>query len=365
MTNCTFAQRSDGSYLMVSRTGEVWISKDGNKEPFRRVSNHSAYPPVSKARFEDPVVWKDDVQYNLIVNDWFGRAAYYLRSRDGQTWDWDQGLAYGPGIFKHEDGKVEDWHKIERPRVFQDDRGRATHLLFAVIDDAKEVDKPNDNHSSKAIGVPIVPPRTLVIHKNGDRFQIGLPVEGDFDPITSVDPKSLRFGAPSAVDFGKTAAPLSTRVVPGKYLVAEFAAKDCGFQPTDRTAKFIARDRKGGLVFGYAPLPGEPEKYPLLSAHGSVEVSAPQAGKRTITVTVENFGLAKSPATEVRLQIRPDGGKAETFTAPLPALEPYAADTVDFRVPADIAPAGSTPGAKIFIGDQQEKDALNIKLPSM
>ena len=29
----------------------------------------------SAARFEGPVVWKDDVQYNLIVNDWFGRAA--------------------------------------------------------------------------------------------------------------------------------------------------------------------------------------------------------------------------------------------------------------------------------------------------
>lgn len=364
MTNCTFARRSDGSYLMVSRTGEVWISKDGNKEPYRRVSNRSAYPSVRGARFEDPVVWKDDVQYNLIVNDWFGRAAYYLRSRDGQHWDWDQGLAYGPGIFRHEDGKVEDWHKIERPRVFQDGRGRATHMFFAVIDDAKEVDKPNDHHSSKAIGVGISPPRTVLVKKAGDRFVVALEADKDFIPSKEIDPKALRFGAPSKVDFGKTGAPLSVKAN-GSCLVAEFAGADCGFNPSDKTAKLLASRTSGGFVFGYAPLPDEPDDYPLLSADGRIEASSIQNGTRRITVKVENFGLARSGATTVLLRVHPEGKQTADFTAALPALAPYQVAPVGVSVPGELVPDHSTNKVEIIVGDENPEDALKIELPKL
>lgn len=364
MSNCTFAQRSDGSYLMISRTGEVWISKDGNKEPFRRVSNHSVYPPVRDARFEDPVVWRDDVQYNLIVNDWFGRAAYYLRSRDGIHWDWDQGLAYGPGIFRHEDGRIEDWHKIERPRVVQDTHGRATHMLFAVIDDAKEVDKPNDIHSSKAIGVEIVPPRTLLIRKQDNRFVVTLDADNGFSPVTEIDPASLRFGAPTQVDFGKTTPPLSSKSQDNA-LVAEFAADGCGFQSSDRTAKLLARDHKGGIVFAYAALPDEPAEYPLLSAHGVIKAGPVANGTRELSVEVGNFGLASSAATKLQLELRPDKGEPLTLTAPLPALAPDASTRVTFQVPADLAPAGSRPLVGIDIASGAEKLPLMVKLPNL
>ena len=364
MTNLTFAQRSDGSYLMVSRRGEIWVSKDGNQDPYHRVSNGSAFPPVRAARFEDPVVWKDDVQYNLIVNDWFGRAAYYLRSRDGVRWDWDQGLAYAPGIFRHEDGKIEDWHKIERPRVIQDERGRATHMLFAVIDSPKNEDKPNDNHSSKAIAVGVSPPRTVLVRKQGDRFLIALEAENGFDPVKDVDPASLRFGAPSRVDFGKTSAPLSTQVN-GTRLIAEFSATDCGFQPSDRTAKLLARDRKGGLVFGYAALPDEPAEYPMLSAHGSVKAEPIKGGKRELTVQVENFGLAKSAATKVSLRIRDNGREPAAFTAPLPPIEPYGSEDVTLRVPADLVPAGATPKVEISLESDPVENVLKVTLPQL
>ncbi len=364
MSNCTFARRSDGSYLMVSRTGEVWISKDGNKEPFRRVSNRSAYPPVRAARFEDPVVWKDDVQYNLIVNDWFGRAAYYLRSRDGMHWDWDQGLAYGPGIFRHEDGSVEDWHKIERPRVIQDANGRATHMLFAVIDDAKEVDKPNDTHSSKAIVVGITPPRTVRVSKQGDRFAVAIEPEAGFDPARDIDPASLRFGAPNQVDFGKTGAPLSTKAS-GSRLIAEFAAADCGFTPNDGTAKLLAQDRKGGLVFGYAALPAEPAEYPLLSADGTVKTGPLRAGNRDLTVTVGNFGLAPSPAAKLTLTVRTAGQKPFTVAGTVSPLQPYASAEVAFHVPAEIAPVDATPNLEIAIDGASAGDVLKVTLPKL
>lgn len=364
LSNCTFAQRSDGSFLMVSRTGEVWVSRDGNQAPYRRVSNRSAYPPVRAARFEDPVLWRDDVQFNLIVNDWFGRAAYYLRSRDGRRWDWDQGLAYGPGIFRHEDGTVEDWHKIERPRVIQNARGRATHMLFAVIDDAKELDKPNDLHSSKAIVVGLNAPRTLSYRVMGDKALVSLAPEPGFALAKDIDPTSLRFGAPNRVDFGRTSAPLSTHVESG-VLQAEFSLADCGFQPSDRTAKLLARDRKGQIVLAYAARPSEPAEYPLLSAHGTLKAGPLVDDTRTVTVQVENFGLARSEPTQVSLQFRHDGKEPAILAAPLAALEPYATAEVSFTVPAELAPADTTPTVEVHLENDPAGDVLKTTLPSL
>jgi len=44
----------------------------------------------------------------MIVNDWYGRIAYYLRSKDGIHWKVDPGEAYLPGIAKYEEGTEED-----------------------------------------------------------------------------------------------------------------------------------------------------------------------------------------------------------------------------------------------------------------
>ena len=121
-SNLSFADRQDGSMLMVCRGGGIWISRDG-VEPFRQITTESVYPK-REGRFEDPVIWRDNVQYHLIVNDWLGRIAYYLRSADGVNWVEDAGEAYTPGIAYHEDGRVEDWYKFERIKVFQDEHAR-------------------------------------------------------------------------------------------------------------------------------------------------------------------------------------------------------------------------------------------------
>lgn len=147
LSNLTFAQREDGSYLMVCRGGGSWISETG-LSPYNQISDKRAYPPV-KGEFEDPVIWRDHIQYHLIVNDWLGRIAFYQRSKDGINWVTDPGEAYLPGVSFHEDGKVEDWFKYERIKIFQDKYGRAIQANFAVIDTLKVEDLPNDNHSSK------------------------------------------------------------------------------------------------------------------------------------------------------------------------------------------------------------------------
>ena len=87
IANLTFSQREDGSYLMVSRGGGIWFSQNG-LPPFYQVSEKSVYPPYD-GRYEDPVVWRTDFQYHLIVNDWLGRIAYHLRSKDGLNWKLD------------------------------------------------------------------------------------------------------------------------------------------------------------------------------------------------------------------------------------------------------------------------------------
>lgn len=74
---------------MVCRGGGVWISKDG-LSPYMQLTDKRVYPDV-EGRFEDPVVWRDELQYHLIVNDWLGRIAFYQRSKDGVHWVTEQG----------------------------------------------------------------------------------------------------------------------------------------------------------------------------------------------------------------------------------------------------------------------------------
>lgn len=135
LSNLTFTTRPDGSYLMVCRGGGIWLSRDG-LSAYKQLTDRSVYPKV-EGHFEDPVVWRDSLQYHLIVNDWLGRIAFYQRSKDGVHWVTEQGEAYVPGVSFHKDGEVEHWFKYERPKVFQDKWGRAEQMNFAVIDTIK------------------------------------------------------------------------------------------------------------------------------------------------------------------------------------------------------------------------------------
>lgn len=365
MSNCTFTRREDGSYLMISRTGIVWISKDGNQEPFRRVTTKTMYPPVKGSEYEDPVVWHDNTQYNLIVNDWFGRTAYYLRSRDGVKWTWDQGRAYAPGIFRHEDGTLEDWHKIERPNVLQDQLGRATHMYFAVIDDAKEVDKPKDNHSSKNIAIPVTVGRDLSITNQGETFAVEIRAENGFNPHTDVDGKSLQFGAPSAIDFGKGAKPQSLKKH-GTSLVAIFDISACGFTANDPVGKLLGTTNKGKLLFGYAPLPGEPGSYPIVSADGNIRTNRTSQGELSLTIQFDNFGLAASKAMQAQLTIRQKGRADLNLSATAPPLAPYEGKEVTVVIPTDKITTEVPADLEIRLGKEAAEESMvisEIKIP--
>lgn len=322
LSNLTFSQREDGSYLMVCRGGGVWISQTG-LSPYNQITDKRVYPPV-KGEFEDPVVWRDHVQYHLIVNDWLGRIAFYLRSKDGVNWVTDPGEAYLPGISVHKDGKVEDWFKYERIKILQDEYGRAIQANFAVIDTLKHEDLPNDNHSSKNISIPLNPGLLLTvldtkpITPNTKTIRVKIAAEEGFNPQTDIDLNSLRFGASTEVNFGKGSKVLST-AKEGKDLIVTFDAKGNGITAEEFAPKLLGKTTTGKLLYGYARLPWISYNDPILSARMPVFT----ADGRNMTIEVENFGQVTSKPAVLKLEQLKDGKKTEIGQIKLPSLAPY------------------------------------------
>ncbi len=258
LSNLSFAMREDGSCLMVCRGGGIWLSETGIS-PYKQVSPKSVYPPV-EGRFEDPVVWRTNIQYHMVVNDWYGRIAYYLRSKDGIQWKVDPGEAYLPGITHYEDSTEELWFKYERMKVLQDQLGRATQAHFAVIDVLKKEDQGSDKHSSKHICIPLTVGRQIEILNSekidgsAQSIQLKILAEKGFDPHQDMDLSSLRFGAPEEVNFGRGGKLIESEQS-GRDLILTFEGRGNGLTGDNFTAKLLGKNREGDLLFAYARLP--------------------------------------------------------------------------------------------------------------
>ncbi len=245
---------------MLDRIMRVWLRENGSDE-FVMVSGRPVQPGKIPGRYEDPMVWRTEIQYHAIVNDWYGRTAYHLRSRDGVHWKMDPGEAYTIDFDRYEDGTTVGWYKYERPKILQDRYGRATHLYLAVIDVPKKQDKSKDNHSSKNIVLPLVVGRRLKI-LNSDGITAGtktirlqIDAEEGFNPHTDVAVDSLRFGAPEQVDYGHGCRPITSERS-GRNLIVTFDAAGNGLTDDNCAAKLIGKTDEGTLLFGYARLPG-------------------------------------------------------------------------------------------------------------
>lgn len=332
LSNLTFARRQDGSYLMVCRGGGVWISKDG-LSPYKQLTDKRVYPDV-EGRFEDPVVWRDDLQYHLIVNDWLGRIAFYQRSKDGVHWVTEQGEAYMPGVSFHKDGTVERWFKYERPKVFQDEKGRAVQMNFAVIDTIKWNDLPNDKHSSKNISVPLNKGMLLSVLNEKEitpstrTIEVKIAAEEGFHPQTDVDVKSLRFGSFTEVNFGRGCKPVKTKVS-GEDLIVVFNAEGSGITSGEFAPKMIGKHRNGNMLYGYARLPYVNYRPALLSARRPVF----DKEKGELKVEIQNFGLSASEPAEV--EVICGGHSLGRMT--LKTLQPYEVEYLAFSPDAALA----------------------------
>ena len=258
--------RADGSLLMVCRISNIYVKELGS-QVWEQKNEKRVLPEPMPGYYEDPVIWRTDVQYHMIVNDWLGRLAYHMRSPDGIHWITDPGLAYTVGIDRYEDGTKVDWFKYERPKVFQDQYGRPTHLYLAVIDVPKWQDEANDNHSSKNIVLPLVVERRLEI-MNTEKITAETPgirvkvlAEEGFDPKTQMDLASLRFGASAAVDYGG-GSPVLKSEQDGEDLILVFGGAAHGITDQNFAGKLLGKTDKGELLIGYARLPGWGKKAP-------------------------------------------------------------------------------------------------------
>jgi len=342
-SNFTFAQREDGSYLMICRGGGQWFSQTGlsayNQVTGTRIDSAKKIIPLRAypqrpGNFEDPVVWRDNVQYNLIVNDWLGRIAVYERSKDGIHWKIESGEAYLPGVSKHEDGTVEGWWKYELLKIFQDKYGRATQGNFAVIDVEKKFDKASDIHSSKNIGIPLTVGRLLTIldknpiSANTKTIKVKIAAEQGFNPQTDIDISSLQFGEPEAVNFGKGGKMIKTEKS-GADLIVTFDAVGNNFPEDEFAAKMLGKTSDGKLLFGYARLPGVNFMEPILSP--LLPVITANSNGFNLKVEVQNFGQVASKATKLKVFFTKGDKEVEVSAGKIPSLKPYEKTTVDLN----------------------------------
>lgn len=316
LSNLTFCTRQDGSRLMVCRGGGVWISKDG-LQPWRQITSERIYPKV-EGRFEDPVVWRDSLQYHLIVNDWLGRVAWYERSLDGIHWIVEPGEAYTYAFSRHEDGVAEPWFKYERAKAFQDEQGRVIQMNFAVIDTLKNEDRPNDTHSSKNIcitmnkGLLLEVLNTEPITAKTKKIELRIRGEKDFDPAKEVDVKSLILGSYKEVNYGRGAKPVKVKQE-GSDLIVTFSGKGSGIDANEWAPKLIGRSKTGKLLWGYARLQYVNYNPAILSPSAAYEKDGQQ------WVVVENFGLTESEPQTITIK----NVKNKEVSVSVPALKPY------------------------------------------
>lgn len=316
LSNLTFCRRQDGSRLMVCRGGGVWISRDGLK-PWRQITSERVYPKV-EGRFEDPVVWRDSLQYHLIVNDWLGRVAWYERSLDGIHWIVEPGEAYTYAFSRHEDGVAEPWFKYERAKVFQDGQGRVIQMNFAVIDTLKNEDRPNDTHSSKNICITMNKGLLLEVLNTGPitartkKIELRIRGEKDFDPAKEVDVKSLILGSYKEVNYGRGTKAIKARQEGGD-LIVTFSGKGSGIDANEWAPKLIGRSKTGKLLWGYARLQYVNYNPAILSPSAAYEKDGLQ------WVEVENFGLTESEPQTITIK----NVKNKEVSVSVPALKPY------------------------------------------
>mgnify|MGYP000110840280 FL=1 len=354
LSNLTFTTRPDGSYLMVCRGGGIWLSRDG-LSAYKQLTDRSVYPKV-EGHFEDPVVWRDSLQYHLIVNDWLGRIAFYQRSKDGVHWVTEQGEAYVPGVSFHKDGEVEHWFKYERPKVFQDKWGRAEQMNFAVIDTIKWEDLPNDSHSSKNICIPLNKGLLLSvlndkpITSSTKRIEVRIKAEQGFNPHTDIDVNSLRFGAFTEVNFGYGSKVLKARRE-GDDLIVVFEGKGSGITADEFAPKLLGRTIDGELLYGYARLPYVNYTPSLLSAR------CPQYDKKrkALKLKIENFGLSASEPSVVEIRLN----NTVIASASIPILLPY--DEIDLSLRPSTSIDKKVPYEVIITCQGKEVERINFQ----
>lgn len=352
LSNCSFAKREDGSFVMIDRGGGIWVSRDGLTDAWHHLTDASVYLTggiTSRGSLEDPVIWRDHLQYHMIVNDWNARIAYYYRSLDGLHWTKEAGKAYtGQDPFaRHIDGFIEKWHKYERPRIYQDDQGRAVRMNFAVIDCVKQSDLAGDSHSSKNINMPLTKQLLLeVMSLSNTSATVLVKAEEGFNPKTDLDFSSLKFGSHNKVNYGNGFS-YASHQDSGNDIVITFTGTSGSINAGEWAPKMLGQKTDGSIAFGYARMPDVDYKPAMLSA------LLPKANSenKINSVVVENYGQVTSVPTQVKVQTTSGTLLA---TGEVPATAAYGKQTVTLTPSAKTVPANTDKVVVIFLQNGAE-----------
>ncbi|WP_298502639.1 hypothetical protein [uncultured Maribacter sp.] len=263
--NLSGVHLEDGRFLFVTKGGAMMLSEGTNPlGPYTiktgPLQGNTIIPEKYRnSNFEDPVLWKDEVQYHMMINAFIDYRAIYLRSPDGIHWKFNPGTAYTPNNTFYEDGTQTHWYKLERPHVLTDEYGRATHLSLAVIDVPKADDLAKDKHSSKNLILPlIVPKRIKLLNKNKiskttKKIKILIQSEVGFNAQEDIDISSLRYGACEEVDYGRGAKLLKTNKK-GKNLILIFNGEGNGITERNFAGKLLGKTKEGKLLIGFSKI---------------------------------------------------------------------------------------------------------------
>ena len=331
-SNLTTEFRPDGSVLLMKKNGDIAVSNQGILGPYNLVSIDNYTRNSGYA--EDPVIWRSRHQYHCIYNHAQDRKSGYMRSLDGIHWKNEEGLPYDASSTYYTDGTKNEWYKFERPKVLQDEMGRATHLSLALLDTAKGNDKGNDIHSSKNMILPLVVERLVTILEDdpitAKTKQIAVKIEAEegFDPLRDLDSASLRFGSDSLLNYGRGCQVVRS-AADGDDLIVHFEGEN-GLNRFDYDFKLVGRTKSGDLVIGYALLPGESPTAASLVAL-PVQIRE-EDGVKTLEGVIENIGMKDSrPVTAVVMEYNKSGWE-ELSRSSIPAVKPYENTTVSMKL---------------------------------
>ena len=353
LSNCSFAKREDGSFVMIDRGGGIWVSRDGLDDPWHQLTDASVYlnsEIKNRGSLEDPVIWRDHLQYHMVVNDWRARYAYYYRSLDGLHWTKEAGKAYtGQDPFaRHSDGTVEQWHKYERPRIYQDELGRAIRMNFAVIDCVKQSDLAGDNHSSKNINMPLTRQLLLEVQTlSSTSATVLVKAEEGFNPKTDLDFATLKFGSHNKVNYGNGFS-YASHADSGDDVIINFTGSAGAINAGEWAPKMLGQKTDGTVAFGYARMPDVNYQPAILSA------VMPQVDEQNhaVSVMVANYGQSQSETTQLRVLDQSGNILSEGEIAPIAAY-----DSLQVVLTPKRAISGGTSAlAVVFRKNNQETD---------
>lgn len=355
-TNLTGLQRKDGSFLFFTKRGDVMLSNTGILGPFKIVSAHNynrytGYP-------EDPVIWKSRHQYHVVYNHAVEKKSRHMRSIDGINWITEPGLAYDKDLFTYEDGQKNSWTKFERPKVIQDEYGRATHLTLGVIDVEKKLDLGNDKHSSKHIVLPLQTERLIEIispgsiHSETKEVSIRIKAEKDFRPNEEIDITSLRIGPSNLVNIGKGATAIRSSTDKDD-LIVDFTWNNISVPSGAYDLKLLGETKSKSLVYAYALLPGQKED-PACLVTLPITITG-EIGSRSVNSAVENFGLQTSSPVTLQLIEYSNQKRKVLKKMKVPALKPY--ETFAFEVP--VGEKSNAEYEVVLIGTEKEINFWN------